>query len=191
LSINHYDPGYFIGEIPLNLASGGHYGKTNSPFIIEGDEYDCAFFDKRSKFIYYSPKILLIQNIELDPLGIFRDLRDMQRTFSHAIKLVPSNGCIVANGDSETIRELLPVPWTKTIFVGKNDGNGFIIENEILTQQEMIFSLVDNTTQIPIRSPLFGGHNVRTAAMATVAAWQYLRPNLNVHLSHFKGIRKR
>jgi UDP-N-acetylmuramate: L-alanyl-gamma-D-glutamyl-meso-diaminopimelate ligase len=191
LSLNHCDPGYFIGGIPLNFPSGGHYGQTNSPFIIEGDEYDSAFFDKRSKFIHYSPKILVINNIELDHLDIFRDLRDIQRTFSHAIKLVPSNGCIIANGDSETIRELLPIPWTKTIFVGKNDSNDFIIEDEILTPQGTTFSLVGNGTKIPIRSPLFGGHNVCNTAMAIVAAQQYLGPDLNIDLSHFKGIKKR
>ncbi|MDR2371738.1 MAG: Mur ligase domain-containing protein [Puniceicoccales bacterium] len=191
LSINHCDPGYFIGGIPLNFPSGGYYGKTNSPFIIEGDEYDSAFFDKRSKFIHYSPKILLINNIELDHLDIFRDLRDIQRTFSNAIKLVPSSGRIIANGDSETIRELLPVPWTKTIFVGKNDGNDFIIEDEMLSPQDTTFSLVGNGTKIPIRSPLFGEHNVRNAAMAIVAAQQYLGPDLNIDLSRFKGIKKR
>ncbi|MDR1590634.1 MAG: Mur ligase domain-containing protein [Puniceicoccales bacterium] len=191
LSMNRCDPGYFIGGVPLNFPSGGNYGKEDGPFIIEGDEYDSAFFDKRSKFIHYSPKILVINNIELDHLDIFRDLQDIQRTFSHVIKLVPSCGYIVANGDSAAIHELLPVPWTRTIFVGKDGGNDFIIEDARLTQQDTTFSLVSNTTKISIRSPLFGEHNVRNVAMAIVAAQEYLGTNLNSDLSHFAGIRKR
>jgi UDP-N-acetylmuramate: L-alanyl-gamma-D-glutamyl-meso-diaminopimelate ligase len=191
LSLNRCDPGYFIGGVPLNFSSGGHYGKADSPFIIEGDEYDSAFFDKRSKFIHYSPKILVINNIELDHLDIFRDLRDIQRTFSHVIKLVPSGGCIVGNGDSATIRELLPVPWAKTIFVGKNMDNDFTIEDAVLTPQGATFSLVGGAARIPIRSPLFGEHNMRNVAMAIVAARQYLGTDLNSDLSHFQGIRKR
>jgi UDP-N-acetylmuramate: L-alanyl-gamma-D-glutamyl-meso-diaminopimelate ligase len=190
-SINHCNPGYFIGGVPLNFPSGAGYGVPTSPFVIEGDEYDSAFFDKRSKFIHYSPTILIINNIELDHLDIFRDLQDIQRTFSHAIKLVPAGGCIVANGDSETIRSLLPVPWTKVIFVGKNNGNDFIIKDEQSTAQGVTFSLAGNSATISIQSPLFGEHNMRNAAMAIVAARQYLGPDLNIDLSHFKGVKKR
>ncbi|MDR1367009.1 MAG: Mur ligase domain-containing protein [Puniceicoccales bacterium] len=191
LSLNRCDPGYFIGGVPINFPSGACYGKDNSPLIIEGDEYDSAFFDKRSKFIHYLPKILVMNNIEFDHLDIFHDLRDIQRTFLHLIKLVPSSGCIVANGDSMTIRELLPVPWTKTIFVGKSNDNDFIIGNEELTPRDSTFTLSDKNTTTMIRSPLFGIHNVRNVAMAAVAAWQYMGRNLNIDLSHFKGIKKR
>ncbi|MDR0418209.1 MAG: Mur ligase domain-containing protein [Puniceicoccales bacterium] len=191
-SFNHCDPGYFIGGVPINFPSGACYGKNNSPLIIEGDEYDSAFFDKRSKFIHYSPKILVMNNIEFDHLDIFHDLRDIQRTFSHLIKLIPSNGCIIANGDSMTIRELLPVSWTKTIFVGKNNDNDFIIGDENLTPQGSTFTLSDRkNTATMIQSPLFGTHNVRNVAMAIVATWQYMKRGLNIDLSHFKGIKKR
>jgi UDP-N-acetylmuramate: L-alanyl-gamma-D-glutamyl-meso-diaminopimelate ligase len=191
LSINHCEPGYFIGGVPLNFPSGACYGQNHSPLIIEGDEYDSAFFDKRSKFIHYLPKILIINNIELDHLDIFRDLRDIQRTFSHVIKLVPASGHIIANGDSESIRELLPVSWTRTIFVGKNEGNDFIIEDEQLTPQGTTFTLVSNGAKIPIQSPLFGEHNIRNTAMAIIAARQYLGLDLDIDLSHFKGVKKR
>ncbi|MDR2812315.1 MAG: Mur ligase domain-containing protein [Puniceicoccales bacterium] len=191
LSLNHCNPGYLIGGVPLNFPSGACYGEANSPFVIEGDEYDSAFFDKRSKFIHYSPKILLINNIEVDHLDIFRDLCDIQRTFSHAIKLVPSSGCVIANGDSTTIRELLPVPWTKIIFVGKNEGNDWTIGGEKLTVDGTEFTLTDKDTAMTVRSPLFGEHNMRNVAMSIAAARQYLGPDLNVDWSNFKGVKKR
>ncbi|MDR3317535.1 MAG: Mur ligase domain-containing protein, partial [Puniceicoccales bacterium] len=191
LSQNCINPGYFIGGAPLNFSSGAYYGDLSAPFVIEGDEYDSAFFDKRSKFIHYSPKILLINNIELDHLDIFRDLQDIQRTFMHVIKLVPANGCIIANGDSETIRQLLPVPWTKTIFVGKNFDNDFLIKDEQLTAHGTTFSLTHGVNEISIRSPLFGSHNVRNVAMAIVAIQQYLGYEINFDLQNFKGIKKR
>ena len=105
LDINQQKPGYFIGGAPKNYPSGANYGTPDSPFVIEGDEYDSAFFDKRSKFIHYAPKVLIINNIELDHIDIFRDLQDIQRSFRHLIKLVPSNGSIIANGDAENVRQ--------------------------------------------------------------------------------------
>ncbi|MDR1434873.1 MAG: Mur ligase domain-containing protein [Puniceicoccales bacterium] len=191
LSINGCDPGYFIGGAPLNFLSGACYGQKNSPFVIEGDEYDSAFFDKRSKFIHYSPKILIINNIELDHVDIFRDLQDIQRTFFHVTKLVPLNGCIIANGDSKAIRELLPVSWTRTIFVGKDEDNDFIIKDEQRTTRGTTFTLAGDGEEISIESPLFGDHNVRNVAIATVASRQYFGPNLNIDFQNFKGIKKR
>ncbi|MDR1303030.1 MAG: Mur ligase domain-containing protein [Puniceicoccales bacterium] len=191
LALNRCDPGYFIGGAPLNFPSGASYGAAAAPFVIEGDEYDSAFFDKRSKFIHYSPKILAINNIEPDHLDIFRDLEDIQRTFSHAIRLVPASGCVIANGDSEAIRAILPVAWTRTIFVGKNSANDFTIGDEQFTPQGTTFTLGHNAEKIVIQSPLFGEHNVWNVAMAVVTARQYFGKNLNIDLQNFRGIGKR
>ncbi|MDR2807356.1 MAG: Mur ligase domain-containing protein [Puniceicoccales bacterium] len=193
LAINHCLPGYLIGGVPLNFPSGANYGTPTSPFVIEGDEYDSAFFDKRSKFVHYAPKIFIINNIELDHIDIFRDIKDIQRAFSHGIKLVPGNGCIIANGDSEVIREILPVGWTQTIFVGKGNHNDFLIKEEKLTPQGATFKLIDRIhwEQWIIKSPLFGSHNVRNAALAIVAAQYYLNGRLRINLEHFKGVKKR
>lgn len=141
LQNNHQNPGYFIGGSPKNFPTGAAYGDVNAPVVLEGDEYDSAFFDKRSKFIHYAPKFLIINNIELDHVDIFRDLEDVKRTFRHLIKLVPSNGCIFANGDSSVIRELLPVPWTQTYFVGENADNDFRITDTYLNEQGTRFNV--------------------------------------------------
>ena len=77
---NGRDPGYLIGGVPQDPPTGSHLGSPADPFVIEGDEYDSAFFDKRSKFIHYSPHIAVFNNLEFDHADIFRDLADVQRT---------------------------------------------------------------------------------------------------------------
>lgn len=192
LTQNGFNPGFFIGGSPLNFDSGAYFGAQNSPFVIEGDEYDSAFFDKRSKFVHYQPHILIINNIELDHIDIFRDIEDIKRSFSHVIKLVPQNGCIIANGDSSIVRQLLPVPWTQTFFVGKNPDNDFIIDNERMLPSTTNFTLKSKEIAWKIKSPLLGDHNVRNVAMSVVAS-HFLSPDqeINVDFSGFLGIRKR
>jgi UDP-N-acetylmuramate: L-alanyl-gamma-D-glutamyl-meso-diaminopimelate ligase len=100
------NPGFLVGGVPLDLPSGNELGGSDSPFVIEGDEYDSAFFDKRSKFIHYRPRILIINNLEFDHGDIFRDLEDISRSFSHLLRIVPENGFILINGDDPNIMSL-------------------------------------------------------------------------------------
>jgi UDP-N-acetylmuramate: L-alanyl-gamma-D-glutamyl-meso-diaminopimelate ligase len=103
---NGLNPGYLIGGIPTNLGQGARF--TDSEwFIIEGDEYDTAFFDKRSKFVHYLPEVVLLNNLEFDHADIFPDLAAIQRSFSHLIRLVPRNGLLLANGDDPNLAPLL------------------------------------------------------------------------------------
>ena len=89
------DPGYLVGGVPLDLPSGNEIGELQSPFVIEGDEYDSAFFDKRSKFIHYRPRVLVLNNLEFDHGDIFRDLEDISRSFTHLLRIVPANGYVL------------------------------------------------------------------------------------------------
>ena len=91
LCANGCNPGYFIGGVPRDLPAGALEGDPGAPFVIEGDEYDSAFFDKRSKFIHYRPHILVVNNLDFDHADIFRDLADIQRSFEHLFRLVPDN----------------------------------------------------------------------------------------------------
>ena len=95
--------------MPLDPPLGSHLGAAGDPFVIEGDEYDSAFFDKRSKFIHYAPHIAVLNNLEFDHADIFRDLADVQRTFLHLARVVPRNGWIVLNGDDDNLRALGPL----------------------------------------------------------------------------------
>jgi len=105
---NGLNPSYLIGGIPNNFSQGARF--TDSEwFIIEGDEYDTAFFDKRSKFIHYQPEIAIINNLEFDHADIFENLAAVKKTFSHFIRLVPRNGLLLGNGDDENLAPLLKV----------------------------------------------------------------------------------
>ena len=105
---NGLNPSYLIGGIPNNFSQGARF--TDSEwFIIEGDEYDTAFFDKRSKFIHYQPEIAIINNLEFDHADIFENLDAVKKTFSHFIRLVPRNGLLLGNGDDENLAPLLKV----------------------------------------------------------------------------------
>jgi len=105
-------PGFLIGGVPQNFSSSARLG--NAPFfVIEADEYDTAFFDKRSKFVHYHPRTLVINNLEFDHGDIFDDLSDIQRQFHHLIRMVPSNGLILSPQNEAAINETLTMGcWT-------------------------------------------------------------------------------
>jgi UDP-N-acetylmuramate: L-alanyl-gamma-D-glutamyl-meso-diaminopimelate ligase len=105
---NGLNPSYLIGGIPNNLSQGARFTDSDW-FIIEGDEYDTAFFDKRSKFIHYLPEIAIVNNLEFDHADIFEDLDAIKKTFSHFIRLIPRNGLLLGNGDDENLAPLLKV----------------------------------------------------------------------------------
>src|SRR5262252_8442648 len=103
---NGLNPSYLIGGIPNNLSQGARFTDSDW-FIIEGDEYDTAFFDKRSKFIHYLPEIGILNNLEFDHADIFEDLEAIKRSFSHFIRLIPRNGLLLGNGDDTNLATLL------------------------------------------------------------------------------------
>ncbi|MGB0936213.1 MAG: UDP-N-acetylmuramate:L-alanyl-gamma-D-glutamyl-meso-diaminopimelate ligase [Colwellia sp.] len=112
LEYAHLNPGFLIGGVPQNFCSSARLGE--SPFfVIEADEYDTAFFDKRSKFVHYRPRTLVINNLEFDHGDIFNDLSDIQKQFHHLIRMVPSNGLILSPQNEHAINETLKMGcWT-------------------------------------------------------------------------------
>jgi UDP-N-acetylmuramate: L-alanyl-gamma-D-glutamyl-meso-diaminopimelate ligase len=119
---NGLNPSYLIGGIPNNLGQGARF--TDSEwFIIEGDEYDTAFFDKRSKFVHYLPEVALINNLEFDHADIFADLEAVKTSFKHFIRLVPRNGLLLANGDDLNLAALLQVTHCPVKRFGLGEGN--------------------------------------------------------------------
>lgn len=162
-------PGWMVGGVPNSLSSGSELGDESAPFVLEGDEYDSAFFDKRSKFIHYRPDVLVINNIEFDHADIFRDLADVKRTFNHLIRIVPDNGIILANGDDPVVRELLPVSWTTVKFVGVGPDNDFMISEfeESPGASRFLISTEGGTARF--ETQLNGIFNARNAAMALLA----------------------
>ncbi len=194
---NGRDPGYLIGGVPQDPPNGSHLGAVSDPFVIEGDEYDSAFFDKRSKFIHYAPYVAVFNNLEFDHADIFRDLEDVQRTFIHFSKIIPRNGFAVVNGDDNNLRALGPMPWTQVIRVGKEEGNDARIVDFAETHAGSSFRLIWRGAQwAKVTWPLSGVFNARNAAMAATAAGLSIAGDPPTSLSleslaRFRGVRRR
>ena len=105
LTVGELEPGYMIGGLPRNLGQGALFNESKH-FVIEGDEYDTAFFDKRSKFIHYLPELLVINNIEFDHADIFADLEAIKLSFRRLVNIVPQNGMVLLNGDDPNCVEV-------------------------------------------------------------------------------------
>ncbi|HZZ57788.1 MAG TPA: Mur ligase family protein [Opitutaceae bacterium] len=193
---NGQDPGFLIGGVPQDPPTGNHLGREADPFVIEGDEYDSAFFDKRSKFIHYAPRIAVLNNLEFDHADIFRDLADVQRTFSHLVRIVPRSGCVVMNGDDANLAALGPMPWTQVVRVGLGEGNDVRIAGVEESPAGVTFQLRWKGQEWEtVRWSLPGMFNVRNAAMAATAAglsrgadprWLKLDS-----LTRFRGVKRR
>lgn len=200
LKANAIETGYLIGGLAEDLSPRAALGASGGPFVIEGDEYDSAFFDKRSKFIHYRPHLLGITSIELDHIDIFRDIEDVLRSFRHLVRLLPASGALVINGDDERCQALLPVPWTRVYQVGTQAHNDLQIKSVEsnperpgtrfeLWWQGALWERLDGL--------LLGLHNARNAAMAALLAQLALgdavsSPSLNLlPLNTFRGVKRR
>jgi UDP-N-acetylmuramate: L-alanyl-gamma-D-glutamyl-meso-diaminopimelate ligase len=191
------EPGWLAGGVPRDLPGGASAGRAGAPFVIEGDEYDSAFFDKRSKFVHYQPWLVTINNLEFDHADIFRDLADVQRTFEHLRKIVPRHGFILENGDDANIAALPPAPWTTTRRVGTGAGCDLRIEDFSEDAEGARFDLVwQGKKWETVRWNLPGLFNARNAAMAALAAGLALNPADPTRLAlgalnNFQGARRR
>jgi len=191
------DPGFLIGGVPQDPPEGNHLGTAGDPFVIEGDEYDSAFFDKRSKFIHYSPHIAVFNNLEFDHADIFRDVADIQRTFLHLARIVPRRGWIVMNGDDERLRALGELPWTRVLRVGVGPDNDVRLGEFAESAEGASFRLVwRGVPWAEVRWSLPGMYNARNAAMAATAVRLALaesgEPALSLTaLARFRGVKRR
>jgi UDP-N-acetylmuramate: L-alanyl-gamma-D-glutamyl-meso-diaminopimelate ligase len=190
------DPGFLIGGVPQDPPVGSHLG-ADPQFVIEGDEYDSAFFDKRSKFIHYAPHIAALNNLEFDHADIFRDLADVRRTFVHLSRIVPRNGWIVLNGDDQNLAALGPMAWTRVVRVGVGEGNDLKIIGFTESAAGSRFTLEWRGVRwAEIAWSLPGLYNARNAAMAALTAGLALFPEDPTRLKleplgAFRGVRRR
>lgn len=189
--------GYFVGGVPRDLQFGADFGEGNAPFVIEGDEYDSAFFDKRSKFVHYEPNIVVVNNLEFDHCDIFENLSDVQKSFSHLLRLVPRSGHVLLNGDDPNVRALLPIDWTRTLTVGVGEECDLRITNFEEKGRKSEFGLSWRGKEWQSLSMSQGGlFNARNTAMAALAAGLALYPNnpMRISLSSvacFSGVKRR
>ena len=161
-------PGFLVGGVPGNFGVSARLGQ-GKPFVIEADEYDTAFFDKRSKFVHYRPRIAILNNLEYDHADIFPDVAAIQRQFHHLVRTVPGNGRLIVNAHDRHLAEVLAMGcWTpvETFGIGCGDWQATLIEAD-----GSVFAVHRNGELIgEVRWPLLGNHNVMNALAALAAA---------------------
>jgi UDP-N-acetylmuramate: L-alanyl-gamma-D-glutamyl-meso-diaminopimelate ligase len=178
------NPCFLIGGVPENFSISARL--TDSPFfVIEADEYDTAFFDKRSKFVHYHPRTAVLNNLEFDHADIFADLAAIETQFHHLVRTVPSNGLIVSNGREASLDRVLQRGcWTPVERFGTNDGWQIDDHNRMTLRGEM---------QGTLNWELFGEHNRQNALAALAAARHAGVPIAQglVALAEFKNVKRR
>ncbi|MBI2726014.1 MAG: UDP-N-acetylmuramate:L-alanyl-gamma-D-glutamyl-meso-diaminopimelate ligase [Polaromonas sp.] len=125
-------PGFLVGGVPLNFGVSARLGEGNT-FVIEADEYDTAFFDKRSKFVHYRPRTAILNNLEFDHADIFDDLPAIERQFHHLVRTVPSQGSVVVNAQEASLQRVLDKGcWSERVLFGSSPSNveGFTADGE-------------------------------------------------------------
>src|SRR5215831_17933893 len=142
-------PAYLIGGIPKNLGQGARLNDSKY-FVIEGDEYDTAFFDKRSKFVHYLPELVIVNNIEFDHADIFRDLEAVKTSFRHLLRIVPQNGMILLNGDDPNCVEVAKECPAQMIEIGFSKNCAQRIRDVAFSPSRSRFKLGDETFEIPL-----------------------------------------
>ena len=165
-----YEPGFLIGGVPQNFGVSARLG--GSPFfVVEADEYDSAFFDKRSKFVHYQPRTLVINNLEFDHADIFEDLKAIQRQFNHVIRTVPGEGKIIWPADANSVQQVIDMGcWSEQeqYHLSKNSQGWYAVN---LTEDGHKFEVFfDGESQGILDWQLIGQHNIENAVMAIAAA---------------------
>ena len=180
------DIGYLIGGISPDFSFSAKIG-SDEIFVIEADEYDSAFFDKRSKFIHYSPDILLINNIEFDHADIFNDLDEIKKQFHHLLKIIPSTGKVILfNHDRNALDVINEGCWADIIKINGDD-------NSVSFDSSSSMIEFDGKSECINDLPFYGSHNNLNAAAAIITAASY-GVNLNAAyrgLKDFSGVLRR
>ena len=176
-------PGFLIGGVPQNFGVSARL--TESPFfVVEADEYDTAFFDKRSKFVHYRPRTVVLNNLEFDHADIFPDLAAIETQFHHLVRTVPGNGLIVANGREDSLKRVLARGcWTEVEHFGSADG-WTIGANMVALREDF---------QGMLNWELLGEHN-RMNALAAIAAARHAGVPAAAGidaLSRFRNVKRR
>lgn len=184
-----FSPSFLIGGIPENFQVSSRLTSSNY-FVIEADEYDTAFFDKRSKFVHYHPDILIINNLEYDHADIFPDLAAIQKQFHHLIRTICSNGTIIYNATQSSIKEVLEMGlWTPTLSFADTKGyhtNSSVTDNHfpVYWQQQLLGE---------VQWDLFAQYNQLNALAAIAAAKQIgIEEQISINALHyFRSVKRR
>lgn len=190
LQDNDLEPGFLIGGVPENFGISSRLGNTPF-FVIEADEYDTAFFDKRSKFVHYKPRTLILNNLEFDHADIFDDLTAIQKQFHHLIRTIPMSGRIITNQQSEALSEVLNMGcWSEIETFGRKQSDWQTVKDKSDASK---FELKHQDTNIKCYWDLIGEHNMQNALAAIAAAHHVGIPIENAcrSLASFKSVKRR
>ena len=184
-------PGFLIGGVPENFRVSARLGEEPY-FVIEADEYDSAFFDKRSKFIHYHPKTIILNNLEYDHADIFPDLKTIKQQFHFLVRTIPGNGLIVRNGKDVNLQETLEMGcWTPIQTFG---GQDCAWQAELIKADGSEFTVIYQGKKVGIvRWNLLGNHNVENA-LAAIAATHHAGVKVEeaiAALTDFKNVKRR
>lgn len=170
LDQNGVDTGFLVGGILSNFGTSARLGSSDY-FVIEADEYDTAFFDKRAKFVHYNPKVAIINNLEFDHADIYDNLAAIQRQFHHFVRLVPKNGLILAPKDSLAVQQTLQMGlWSRLQFVGNAQAPQDWYAEPITADCSAFRVFYKGELAGDVRWNLVGKHNMHNALMAIAAA---------------------
>ncbi|MBI4696678.1 MAG: UDP-N-acetylmuramate:L-alanyl-gamma-D-glutamyl-meso-diaminopimelate ligase [Gammaproteobacteria bacterium] len=186
------EPGFLVGGIPKNFDCPARLGRGGW-FVIEADEYDTAFFDKRSKFVHYLPWVLLVNNVEFDHADIFPDLAAIETQFHHVVRTVPGLGCVVANHDDRNVADVLARGcWSRRATFGAGEGADWRLLPRVPNHGGYRLAAPDGTTHA-LPTPLLGDHNALNALAAVAAAAAGpLAPEVALRaLPEFAGVKRR
>lgn len=186
-------PGFLIGGIPANFGISARNGDTPF-FVVEADEYDTAFFDKRSKFIHYHPRTLILNNLEFDHADIFEDLGAIQKQFHHLIRTLPSSARIVAPSQSPAVKEVLEMGcWSEVEYFDNHDQKSEW-SARVLEEDGSHFEVLHKGIKVgSVKWTLAGQHNVSNALTVVASARHVgVTPDLSCNaLESFKGVKRR
>jgi UDP-N-acetylmuramate: L-alanyl-gamma-D-glutamyl-meso-diaminopimelate ligase len=187
------EPGYLIGGVPKNFSCSARLGKAPY-FVIEADEYDSAFFDKRSKFIHYHARTIILGNLEFDHADIFPDLASIQTQFHHLMKTIPENGLAISPLQNENLGAVFSRgTWCTQEFFSLNDDAAAQWRVSRLDKQGAAFSVSHNQDNGEVHWSLLGDHNIQNG-VAALAAASHAGVSLeqgSEALSQFKGVKRR
>ncbi|MFY7005204.1 UDP-N-acetylmuramate:L-alanyl-gamma-D-glutamyl-meso-diaminopimelate ligase [Acinetobacter pittii] len=188
------NPGFLIGGVPLGFSESARLG-GGKYFCVEADEYDSAFFDKRSKFVHYHPKTAILNNLEFDHADIFDDLAAIQKQFHHLVRTIPSEGRIIAPITETHIDEVLEMGcWTPVIRTSLEANEKAALSAELISIDGSHFKVLENGNVVgEVKWSMTGQHSVANA-LVTIAAAQHVGVTLETAceaLSNFGGVKRR
>jgi len=186
-------PGFMVGGIPLNFPNSFSIG-TGNYFVIEGDEYDTAFFDKVPKFIHYKPRSVVLTSIEFDHADIYKDLNAVKEAFKMLLKLIPADGQLVYNGDDENIREILNTTKCKNIHSYGTKNADWKIDGIKWSPEKSEFDIIHKGKKVTrVESGLFGEYNLLNALSVYIIGKNIgiAEDKILAGFKTFKGVKRR